>query len=282
MWLRAWQAQIGRVTLYLLDANVPATSGRPGHHGQALRRRGRDCGSSGNRARHRRLAAARRPRHRSRRVSSQRRPCGVRGARTGARGDAVTVRFLRRGVAATRAGNVFTTHTSVAAAFDVFPAALMMKYFPEDALLRLGIDSRAPGAGTGARTRSGEPFNVGVSGHPGRRPRQRRECAARRDVAARFSRRCSRAGRAPKCRSARHQRRARSVLGFSLRRRAVDDRLRARCAGAARRKATPPPSRRIDDASSGRCAGAHGASSSNRSVPVSDGSSGVVGPGSNG
>jgi starch phosphorylase len=29
---------------------------------------------------------------------------------------------------ATRAGNVFTTHTPVAAGFDVFPAALVLKY----------------------------------------------------------------------------------------------------------------------------------------------------------
>ena len=58
-------------------------------------------------------------------------------------------------LAASRAGNVFTTHTPVSAGFDVFPPALMGKYFPEGRglLAELGIElpalldlGRAPGA----------------------------------------------------------------------------------------------------------------------------------------
>jgi starch phosphorylase len=64
-------------------------------------------------------------------------------------------------LAATRAGNLFTTHTSVAAGFDAFPAPLMAKYFPpgRGLLAELGLSlrdlmalGRAPGAD------AGEPF----------------------------------------------------------------------------------------------------------------------------
>ena len=64
-------------------------------------------------------------------------------------------------LAATRAGNLFTTHTSVAAGFDAFPPPLMAKYFPpgRGLLAELGLSlhdlmalGRAPGAD------AGEPF----------------------------------------------------------------------------------------------------------------------------
>ncbi len=42
-------------------------------------------------------------------------------------------------LAATRAGNLFTTHTAVAAGFDVFPPYLIEKYFGTYALNKLGI-----------------------------------------------------------------------------------------------------------------------------------------------
>ena len=50
---------------------------------------------------------------------------------------------LREALTATRAGNVFTTHTPVAAAFDAFPVELLLKYgaqVREEYLAELGLD----------------------------------------------------------------------------------------------------------------------------------------------
>ena len=74
LWLRAWRATIGRVTLYLLDGNVPIND--PADRGidrQALRRRSRDAAPAGDGARNRRLAFARRDGTRARCRAPQRR-----------------------------------------------------------------------------------------------------------------------------------------------------------------------------------------------------------------
>ena len=64
---------------------------------------------------------------------------------------------------ATRAGSVFTTHTPVAAGFDVYPLELIGKYFPSFSsyVADLGI-SREELLGLGRRNPgdSGEPFNM--------------------------------------------------------------------------------------------------------------------------
>ena len=61
---------------------------------------------------------------------------------------------------ATRAGNVFTTHTPVAAAFDVFPPALVFKY-SRDYLAYFGLPLRELLAlGRRDPADDGEPFNM--------------------------------------------------------------------------------------------------------------------------
>ncbi|HEX3230183.1 MAG TPA: alpha-glucan family phosphorylase, partial [Pyrinomonadaceae bacterium] len=129
VWVRAWQAQVGRATLYLLDTNDPAN---PPFH------RGITSELYGGNAETRLL---------------QEIVLGVGGWRLlnelGYRPDvchlneghaafAVLARartfMLETGqpfevaLAATRTGNVFTTHTAVPAGFDRFPPDLVAKY----------------------------------------------------------------------------------------------------------------------------------------------------------
>ena len=94
---KVWHAQVGHVTLYLLDTGGRRQQRpRPRHRAPALRRRRGDAPRAGDRARHRRRARARGARHRADRVAHQRRPRGVPGDRACARPDAARAR-LRRG-----------------------------------------------------------------------------------------------------------------------------------------------------------------------------------------
>ena len=64
---------------------------------------------------------------------------------------------------ATRAGNVFTTHTPVAAGFDAYPRGLIDKYFPHFGSYVAGLGlSREAMLGLGRRDPAdpGEPFNM--------------------------------------------------------------------------------------------------------------------------
>jgi starch phosphorylase len=61
---------------------------------------------------------------------------------------------------ATRAGNVFTTHTPVAAAFDVFPPALMQRYGVDYARLCGLAPARMLALGRVNPDDAGEPFNM--------------------------------------------------------------------------------------------------------------------------
>jgi len=162
LWVRAWQVQIGRTRLYLLDTNDPANT--PAHRGITgeLYGGGPDL----------RL--------------KQEIVLGIGGWRLlEALGLNPEVCHLNEGHAAfavlerarsymvqkktsfdvaltaTRAGNLFTTHTPVAAGFDRFAAELMEKYFrpyaekklsiPFNHLLSLGrLDGNSPS----------EPFNM--------------------------------------------------------------------------------------------------------------------------
>ena len=81
VWLRAWQVQVGRVKLYLLDSNDAANYPRASRHYQrALRRRAGAAPQAGNAARDRRMAAARGARHQAGSLPPERRACGVCGA----------------------------------------------------------------------------------------------------------------------------------------------------------------------------------------------------------
>jgi len=140
VWLRAWQVQVGRVKLYLLDSNDAANY--PAHRGitSELYGGGPEL----------RLA--------------QEMLLGIGGWRLlAALGIRPEVCHLNEGhaafavlerarsfmeetaqpfdvaLAATRPGNLFTTHTAVAAGFDRFSPALIEQYLGRYAMQRLGI-----------------------------------------------------------------------------------------------------------------------------------------------
>lgn len=141
VWLRTWQVQVGRVKLYLLDSNDAANL--PEHHGITNELYG---GGSELRIK-------------------QELVLGIGGWRLlRALGITPEVCHLNEGHAAflvlerandfrketgvsfevalavTRAGNLFTTHTAVAAGFDHFSPSLMEQFFGEYATTELGIE----------------------------------------------------------------------------------------------------------------------------------------------
>jgi starch phosphorylase len=140
VWLRAWEVQVGRVKLYLLDSNDAANV--PAHRGITSELYG---GGPELRLKQELLL-------------------GIGGWRLlGARGIRPEVCHLNEGHAAfavlerarsymqetaqpfevalavTRAGNLFTTHTAVAAGFDRFAPALIEQYLGAYAEQKLGI-----------------------------------------------------------------------------------------------------------------------------------------------
>jgi starch phosphorylase len=140
VWLRAWQVQVGRVKLYLLDSNDEANF--PAHRGITSELYG---GGPELRLKQEMLL-------------------GIGGWRLlGALGIQPEVCHLNEGhaafavlerarsfmqeiaqpfevaLAATRAGNLFTTHTAVAAGFDRFTPALIKQYLGGYAEQKLGI-----------------------------------------------------------------------------------------------------------------------------------------------
>jgi starch phosphorylase len=162
IWLRAWQAAVGRVTLYLLDSNVPVNDPV-------------DRGITGK------LYDA----------DPETRLCqeivlGIGGWKLiDALGIQVGACHLNEGHAAlvilerarsvmkslglsfsaalwaTRAGTVFTSHTPVAAGFDAFSPDLVARYFPDGRgyLAELGISlQRLLGFGRVDPADGGEPF----------------------------------------------------------------------------------------------------------------------------
>jgi starch phosphorylase len=140
VWLRAWQVQVGRVRLYLLDSNDAANY--PIHRGitselyggnQELRlKQELILGIAGWRL--------------LRAIGIQPEVCHL---NEGHAAFAVLERardFMVENaqpfdvaLAATRAGNLFTTHTAVEAGFDRFPPALIEQYLTDYAEHKLGI-----------------------------------------------------------------------------------------------------------------------------------------------
>ena len=162
VWLRAWQVQVGRVTLYLLDSNDAANV--PAHRGIASELYG---GGPELRLKQELLL-------------------GIGGWRLlGALGIQPEVCHLNEGHAAfavlerarsfmqetaqpfdvalavTRAGNLFTTHTAVAAGFDRFAPALIEQYLGGYAEQKLNIPLHDLLAlGRQNPNDSSEPFNM--------------------------------------------------------------------------------------------------------------------------
>ena len=187
LWLRVWQAAVGRVTLYLLDANVPVNepvdrgiTGKLYGDGPEMRLRQEIVLGIGGW----RLLGGARGRRPAPATSTRGTAAFVVLERARARDEGARALPFRAALAATRAGNVFTTHTSVAAGFDAFSPELLAKYFPgrRGYLAELGIAlRRSPGARPGARRRPGEPFRPAYLAVRGAGARQRRQRAARRD-----------------------------------------------------------------------------------------------------
>ncbi len=162
VWLRTWQAQVGRVKLYLLDSNDAANY--PAHRGITSELYG---GGPELRLKQEMLL-------------------GIGGWRLLAElGIKPEVCHLNEGhaafavlerarsfmeetgqsfevaLAATRAGNLFTTHTAVAAGFDRFAPALVEQYLGGYAEQRLGITRRELLAlGRRNPNDTSEPFNM--------------------------------------------------------------------------------------------------------------------------
>ena len=140
VWLRAWQVQVGKVKLYLLDSNDAANF--PAHRGITSELYG---GGAELRLKQElvlgiggwRLLRA---------LGIQPEVCHL---NEGHAAFAVLERarnFMEEtgqpfevALAVTRAGNLFTTHTAVAAGFDRFPPALIEQYLGWYADQRLGI-----------------------------------------------------------------------------------------------------------------------------------------------
>ena len=162
VWLRAWQVQVGRLKLYLLDSNDAANY--PAHRGftSELYGGGPDLrlkqelllGIGGWR-----LLAA---------LGIEPEVCHL---NEGHAAFAVLERarsFMETSaqpfevaLAVTRAGNLFTTHTAVAAGFDLFAPALIEQYLTGYAEQRLGISTRDLLAlGRRDPDDSSEPFNM--------------------------------------------------------------------------------------------------------------------------
>jgi starch phosphorylase len=162
IWLRTWQVQVGRVTLYLLDSNDPANI--PRHRGITS-----DLYGGGPELR-----------------LKQELILGIGGWRLlQALGITPEVCHLNEGHAAfavlerarclmpgihqpfdvalaiTRAGTLFTTHTAVAAGFDRFAPELMERYLGEYATDKLGIPLHELLAlGRMNQDDQSEPFNM--------------------------------------------------------------------------------------------------------------------------
>ena len=140
VWLRAWQVQVGRVKLYLLDSNDAANF--PAHRGITSELYGDGpefrlkqellLGIGGWR-----LLAA---------LGIQPEVCHLNEGHAAFAVLERAKRFMEQtgqsfevALAVTRAGNLFTTHTAVNAGFDRFAPALIEQYLGRYAQTRLGI-----------------------------------------------------------------------------------------------------------------------------------------------
>jgi starch phosphorylase len=162
IWLRAWEARVGRVILYLLDSNDPANP--PAIRGITSELYG---GGADLRLRQEMLLGIGGWRL-LRALQLEPEVCHLNEGhaafavleRAGSFIDDTRQPFAVA-LATTRAGNVFTTHTPVAAGFDRFPAALMRLYFRQYAEERLGITLKDVLAlGREHANDPDEPFNM--------------------------------------------------------------------------------------------------------------------------
>jgi starch phosphorylase len=162
VWVRAWQVRVGRVKLYLLDSNDAANY--PAHRGITSELYG---GGPELRLKQEMLLGIGGWRL-LRALGFQPEICHL---NEGHAAFAVLERALsfmeeanqpfEVSLAVTRAGNLFTTHTAVAAGFDRFAPALFSQYLGRYAEQKLGISLRDLLAlGRANPADSSEPFNM--------------------------------------------------------------------------------------------------------------------------
>jgi glycogen phosphorylase len=162
LWIRAWEATVGRAKLYLLDTNDPANI--PSHRGITSELYGGGpelrlkqeivLGISGWRL--------------LRTLGLHPEVCHLNEGHAAfavlerARDYMVENKIpFAQALAVTRAGNLFTTHTAVEAGFDRFPPELVAKYLTHYAEKRLGISiGELLGLGRRVKDDSNEPFNM--------------------------------------------------------------------------------------------------------------------------
>ena len=162
VWVRAWQAQVGRTKLYLLDTNDPANL--PAYRGITSELYG---GGTDLRLRQEMVLG----------LGGWRllRALGIRPEVCHLNEGHAAFAILERArgwmadykqpfdvaLTATRAGNLFTTHTPVAAGFDRFGPDLMDKYFRRYGEQELGISfDSLLSLGRGNPEDFSEPFNM--------------------------------------------------------------------------------------------------------------------------
>jgi glycogen phosphorylase len=140
VWLRAWQVQVGRIKLYLLDSND--TANFPSHRGITTELYG---GGSELRLKQElvlgiggwRLLEA---------LGIKPQVCHLNEGHAAFVVLERALSFMKEtgqpfdvALTATRSGNLFTTHTAVAAGFDLFSPALIEQYIGRYAVQKLGI-----------------------------------------------------------------------------------------------------------------------------------------------
>ncbi len=164
VWLRAWQARVGRTTLYLLDSNDPANS--PADRGitselygggQALRLIQEIALGIGGWHLLRRLGLAPEVCHLNEGHAAfavlERARCFMED----------TGQPFESALAVTRAGNVFTTHTPVAAGFDRFAPDMVARALDGYARKGLGVTvEKVLALGRERPDDDAEPFNMAL------------------------------------------------------------------------------------------------------------------------
>jgi starch phosphorylase len=162
VWLRAWQVQVGRATLYLLDSNDPANL--PAHRGIT----GELYGGGPELRLQQELVLGIGGWRLLRALGLQPEVCHLNEGHAAfavlerARSFmADTGQPFEVALTATRAGNLFTTHTPVAAGFDRFSPALIGQYLQRYAEDGLGISLQELLAlGRLHANDAAEPFNM--------------------------------------------------------------------------------------------------------------------------
>jgi starch phosphorylase len=162
VWLRAWQVQVGRVKLYLLDSNDPANF--PARRGITSELYG---GGPALRL-HQEMVLGIGGWHLLKALDIRPEVCHLNEGHAAFAALERARTFMEESdqpfevaLAVTRAGNLFTTHTPVAAGFDRFDPALIEQYLGWYARTKLGISSHDLMAlGRQNPNDSSEPFNM--------------------------------------------------------------------------------------------------------------------------